>query len=239
MASSLSLALGCAAPRVQVTGPLVDTSGSIASIARARALPQASARSLPPATALRPARNASGNSHATPGLDESVARYIARPELLFDPATSIRRWRYIVLHHSAADTGSLASIDRYHREVRGWDECGYHFVIGNGTESGDGEIEVGPRWLKQKHGAHTKNVDHPEYNDEGIGVCLVGDFNAGSPTPKQVEACRRLVAYLEERCDVTPACVTTHGYLAGNHTECPGRNFPFQTIVAPYRFTSR
>ena len=40
-------------------------------------------------------------------------------------------------------------IDHWHRD-RGFDELGYHFVIGNGTNSGDGQIEVGPRWTKQK-----------------------------------------------------------------------------------------
>jgi 5-methylcytosine-specific restriction endonuclease McrA len=35
--------------------------------------------------------------------------------------------------------------DRSHRD-KGWDELGYHFVIGNGTSSGDGVVEVGTRW---------------------------------------------------------------------------------------------
>jgi hypothetical protein len=162
---------------------------------------------------------------------------MAQPRQLFGP--SIREWQYIVLHHSAEEVGGFQSIDRFHREVRHWDECGYHFVIGNGTESGDGEIEVGGRWLKQKHGAHTKDPNHPEYNDYGIGICLVGNFNNGPPTPKQIDAARRLVAYLEARCGVPPSRVTTHGDLVGNHTECPGRHFPYDLIIAESGVASR
>src|SRR4051812_3753672 len=52
------------------------------------------------------------------------------------------QWQYIVIHHSATPSGSAAAFDRMHR-AKGWDELGYHFVIGNGTMSGDGQIEVG------------------------------------------------------------------------------------------------
>jgi N-acetyl-anhydromuramyl-L-alanine amidase AmpD len=162
------------------------------------------------------------------------------PRSVFEPPTPIRSWRFIVLHHSATPAGGLASIDRSHREVRGWDECGYHFVIGNGSESGDGEIEVGGRWLKQKHGAHTRVESNPGsnlYNEEGIGVCLIGDFDVAPPTPKQVDSCRRLVAYLQERCRVPAQGITTHGDL--DNTECPGQYFPRAQIIPNGGFAAR
>jgi hypothetical protein len=144
-----------------------------------------------------------------------------------------------VLHHSGAENGGLASIDRYHREVNKWDECGYHFVIGNGTESGDGEIEVGTRWPKQKHGAHTKPGNNNEYNERGIGICLIGNFNNAAPTPKQLEATRRLVAYLRARYDLPASAVFTHGDVVGTHTECPGANFPLDRILSNSGFAAR
>src|SRR5688572_6923503 len=64
------------------------------------------------------------------------------------------RWNCIVIHHSGSDRGGAQRFDAWHR-TKGWDELGYHFVIGNGTDSGLGEVEVGPRWVTQKHGAHT------------------------------------------------------------------------------------
>ena len=73
------------------------------------------------------------------------------------PTGPERKWRFIIVHHSASESGNAAKFDRDHRN-RGWDELGYHFVIGNGTMSGDGQIEVGPRWVKQKHGSSSSPV---------------------------------------------------------------------------------
>ena len=49
----------------------------------------------------------------------------------WDVPQTDRQWRYVVLHHSATDSGSAAEFDKLHRR-RGWDELGYHFVITNG-----------------------------------------------------------------------------------------------------------
>ena len=71
-------------------------------------------------------------------------------------AAMIRDWQWIVVHHAAQSSGDAASIGRVHRDVNKWDGLGYHFVIGNGTQSGDGEIEVGFRWREQREGAHAR-----------------------------------------------------------------------------------
>jgi N-acetylmuramoyl-L-alanine amidase len=173
-------------------------------------------------------------------LQQRVIKFTRRPGDLVNPPVPIRHWQYIVLHHSGEQNGGYASIDRFHRgPERGWDECGYHFVVGNGTESGDGEIEVGSRWLKQKHGAHTHPPGHTEYNEEGLGICLVGDFNQSPPTPRQIEACRRLVAYLQCRCGVSASGVITHGDADGAKTDCPGRYFPYDHLIPRSGFASR
>ena len=141
------------------------------------------------------------------------------------PPGGIRdRWKYIVIHHSASARGSAALFDRYHRDVRHWDELGYHFVIGNGNGAGDGQVEVGPRWIKQKHGAHCKTSDN-FYNRHGIGICLVGDFDGAPPTPAQMASLTQLVKFLLQECRISPADVVTHASVTG-HTACPGRRFP-------------
>src|ERR1043166_2961437 len=53
------------------------------------------------------------------------------------PQAPARPWRWIVIHHSATSAGGMAMFDREHK-AKGWDGVGYHFVIGNGTQSGDG-----------------------------------------------------------------------------------------------------
>ena len=130
------------------------------------------------------------------------------------------RWTHIVLHHSATDRGGARRFDKNHREVRKFDSLGYHFVIGNGTDTPDGFVEVGPRWRAQKHGAHCKTPDN-YFNNHGIGICLVGDFTKSSPSGAQIAALNRLVQFLGDHCGISPRSVTTHRDVTGK-TQCPG-----------------
>jgi hypothetical protein len=143
------------------------------------------------------------------------------------PPIRANAWRWIVIHHSATPTGGALAFDREHRS-KGWDELGYHFVIGNGTDTRDGQVEVGGRWKKQKWGAHAKTPDN-KYNDYGIGICLVGNFDLTRPSRKQLEAVSKLVAFLERQYSIPPERVIGHGMVhtfdhGGTSTHCPGRN---------------
>lgn len=124
-----------------------------------------------PVRRLPRASGASLNDRLRPFVDELSAN-----ELLY-PNKVDRPWRYIVLHHSASATGNYDQIDSEHRKLLGIDGCGYHFVIGNGSGSSDGQIEVSRRWTNQKQGAHTRNARTHDADEYGIGICLVGDFD--------------------------------------------------------------
>lgn len=136
-------------------------------------------------------------------------------------AENPRPWKYIVLHHSATDGGDAASFDVAHR-ARGWDELGYHFVVANGDGADDGLVQVGGRWVKQKHGAHTGGTPENEYNELGIGICLVGDFSARMPSDKQVASLTRLVTYLCWVHRIAPERVIGHCDAPDAATSCPG-----------------
>ena len=136
------------------------------------------------------------------------------------PGARPRQWRYIVIHHSATDGGNADKFAAGHA-AKGWDELGYHFVIGNGAGSRDGLVEVGSRWPKQKWGAHAKTPDN-RYNDYGIGICLVGNFDDGRPTPRQLAALNKLTAYLMARYDIPEHRVIGHNDC--KPTACPGRH---------------
>jgi len=140
-------------------------------------------------------------------------------------STKERPWQYIVIHHSASVKGNATRFDTYHRKNRGWEHgLAYHFVIGNGTLSGDGEIEVGDRWKEQIHGAHTANMD---CNKVGIGICLVGDFeNGGIPTGNQFDTLVRLTRYLSRKFDIPLSNIILHSQVHQKGTACPGKNFP-------------
>ena len=133
---------------------------------------------------------------------------------------SPRDWRYIVIHHSDTTTGNAAIFDRNHRRRGMENGLAYHFVIGNGKGSGDGEIETGGRWLRQLAGGYCRNR---RMNEIGIGICLVGNFERYRPTRKQMDNLVRLVKYLMTKYEIPKRRVIGHRDVRGSPTECPGR----------------
>ncbi len=126
--------------------------------------------------------------------------------------------RRIVVHHSATATGCARVFRAMHRAVNGWLDLGYHYVIGNGTLSGDGQVESGrPEWAV---GAHSR-----KNNEDSIGVCLVGNFDDAPPTDHQLEALSGLLARLIDRYSLTPDNIFLHRELPECRTGCPGRYF--------------
>jgi len=145
------------------------------------------------------------------------------------PGGISRRWSCIVIHHSATEVGGAKRFDKLHRSPpRRWDELGYHFVIGNGTDTPDGCIEVGPRWRKQKHGAHCKPPDN-YYNQHGIGIGLVGNFENHPPSSAQMRSLTRLVRFLLQRCAIPTSKALTHGGVTGR-TLCTGKYFDLAAL---------
>ena len=143
-------------------------------------------------------------------------------------------WRSIVLHQSGTAAGNARRFDRLHR-ARGWDGLGYHFVITNGHGGPDGAVEVGERWWEQKHGAHAGALPVralPEarnlYNELGIGICLVENFQRRPPTSRQIHALARLLRGLQTEFRIPPERVLGHREV--RRTACPGRYFPWRQI---------
>ncbi len=134
-------------------------------------------------------------------------------------------WTYIVIHHSATVSGNARLLDRIHRRRGFTSGLGYHFVIDNGTVGRrDGQIEIGPRWLRQQEGAH---CDADGMNYRGIGICLVGDFTHYPPSPAQMKSLEYLVAQLSAFYRIPPPHVIRHRDVPGKHTACPGDDFPW------------
>ena len=141
-----------------------------------------------------------------------------------------RRWQFIVVHNSGTRQGNARVFDYYHRHVRRMrNGLAYQFVIGNGTSTGNGQIEVGDRWRRQINGGHV----HSDYlNNISLGICLVGDFNRDQPTGAQLESCEELIRYLRQRCGKIEnhfAIVRPHREMNPPRwpTDCPGDAFPY------------
>lgn len=129
----------------------------------------------------------------------------------------VRNINDIILHctDTKADPRiTVADVDRWHRE-RGWNGCGYHYLVRT-----DGTVEVGRDLAKP--GAHC--YDH---NAESIGVCYVGGAVADTDgrtrhtdtrTPEQRIAMQALLTVLHT---VWPAA-TLHGHRDYNPAKaCP------------------
>ena len=137
------------------------------------------------------------------------------------------RWKFVVIHHSATQHGNAQIFHNNH--ARRWEDgLAYHFVIGNGIDSGDGEIEMGRRWQNQIRGAHCKS---PVHNEFGIGVCLVGNFMESRPSPRQMDALHRLIGYLDKEVIGPKTIVTAHKIADKGRTVCPGKRFPLEATL--------
>ena len=137
---------------------------------------------------------------------------------------SSRKWKYIIIHHSATDDGDALDFNKLHKR-KGWNSIGYDFVIDNGTKGkGDGQIELSPRWIKQEDGAH---CNASGMNSKGIGICLVGNFSKEKVSEKQMDSLVYLVNILRKHYRIPEDRIMGHGQVKGAKTECPGKYFPW------------
>lgn len=171
-------------------------------------------------------QSASRSPAPTPGKSRYL--FIDKVKAKIDaPHVVPGRWKYLVVHHSGTSSGNARIFDYFHRNIRGMENgLAYHFVIGNGHDSGDGEIEVGDRWTRQIQGGH---LHSDALNEISIGICFVGDFNSDRPTKKQIAAAIELITYLNEKCG-TPPVFKAHREINPRPTECPGKNFPVKAF---------
>ena len=146
-------------------------------------------------------------------------------DVVFDTRAPLEegRWDGVVIHHSGSVIGSAVEIAAEH-EARGLHGLGYHFVVGNGRGSGEGEIHVGYRWLDQLPGAHVAGANADALNRRYLGVCLVGDGDRRPFSDGQLARSAELVGALLSELGLSVDDVTTHRDLAA--VSSPGRMFP-------------
>lgn len=140
----------------------------------------------------------------------------------------------LVIHHSATPSGTVARFREEHR-ARGFDDIGYHDVIGNGKGIADGVIERGRPYERQGAGVFGNNKGK-------LHVCLVGNFHkpdsgyTGSPTERQY---RSLGSWLLTRSmQFGPRVGKAYPHVVGHKeitvpghaTACPGSDFPLDEV---------
>ncbi|MCI5108836.1 MAG: peptidoglycan recognition protein family protein [Candidatus Pacebacteria bacterium] len=127
-----------------------------------------------------------------------------------------RKVAFIVVHHSDTLSGNVEVFRKYHVNVRGWSDIGYHFVITNGTGV-DGEIQRG-RPI-DKMGAHAKGR-----NRGSVGICLVGKTRF---TEKQMDKLVLLITEMCQKYDIIPSEKTVQRH----HEHCPGETLDLSIII--------
>lgn len=241
LGAGAALALGGAATTAlaQATAPaqryLVKRGDTLSGIARAHGV---SLSQLKQANKLVSDRILAGQRltipSATQGNSAAAGTALIAPVIAANRKLKINRnqWRYIVAHHSAIEHGNAAIYGAAHRRRGMSGGLAYHFVIGNGIDSGDGQVEVGPRWEQQLRGGHVRST---KVNDNGIGICLVGNLEKHPPTARQRAAFIQLVDYLRANCVAADCTFTVHKWVDRNHTLCPGKHFPYTEMNRRYR----
>ncbi|CAF5134860.1 unnamed protein product, partial [Rotaria magnacalcarata] len=92
------------------------------------------------------------------------------------------------------------SFQRYHLKEHKWGDIGYNFVVGN-----NGHVFEGRGW--NHTGSHCKR-----YNNQSIGIGVIGDFSNVSPSKSILNAVQSLIN-----------CGITYGFIQKNYTVL-GRN---------------
>ncbi len=145
-----------------------------------------------------------------------------------------RRWTYIVIHHSAGDYGTIDFLQEVHRQRQPGDPIDaipYHYVIGNGNGLAMGEVASDWRNDLNIWGTHL-SANNKARNFLGIGICLIGNFEAGQVPEPQFQSLVSLTRDLMRRHGIEKHNVGFHGDIDGEHTKCPGRHFPRQRLYA-------
>ena len=129
--------------------------------------------------------------------------------------TDTPKWQRILIHHSASEDGDgvdAEAIRRFHVEVRGWREVGYHQLIeriGNTYQAVSGR----PLYME---GAHC-----PGQNQIALGLCLVGDYSKVAPPMDQMRVAAEVCADWCGRFDIPTEEIHPHRKFKA--TLCPGR----------------
>lgn len=133
--------------------------------------------------------------------------------------TSRKVTKRIVLHHSASDLDTtIYDINRWHLG-NGWSGIGYHYVI-----YADGTIYRGRP--ENKIGAHAYQDVKREANSDGIGICMIGNFQYSQPTGAQMNSLVELIKDIRSRYPNLPVI----GHKDVMATACPGKLFPWDDL---------
>lgn len=135
-----------------------------------------------------------------------------------------RHWKYIIIHHSLTKDGEVKdwdAIKNFHVNVRGWRGIGYHFGLEKVKDKYRFQIGRG----LNSQGAHTKG----KRNYDGIGICLVGNFDKTEVSVEQYHLLACICRELQRKYKIPMRNVLPH-WAYHDYKSCPGDNFSILTL---------
>ncbi len=123
---------------------------------------------------------------------------------------------HVIVHHSSRRY-DLPAFVRFRHRLRGWEDTGYHYLIGDGRFSEDGKLYTGR--LEEHQGAHALG-----YNDRSLGVCLIGNLDIDHPTERQIESLLRFLERYRTAKRIPLERILGHRELPDVIKSCPGSN---------------
>ena len=170
--------------------------------------------------------------------DTEIPRIVSREEWgarapVFREEMKVSPTPYVVIHHGGIPCychtqNECSEIVKYyqnlHMDDRVWFDIGYSFLIGE-----DGNVYEGRGW--NSCGAHA-----PGYNNQSIGICIIGDFSDSLPNAAALKAVNALIEY-----GVTLGKINENYQVIGHRqvrdTECPGEEL-YKYVQTHPRWTS-
>ncbi len=152
---------------------------------------------------------------------------------IYIPPAAYTKVTHLIVHHSAGTNtssnwkGVVASIFDFHVNTNGWQDVGYNWLI-----DPNGVIYEGRGGGDNVRGAHMCG-----YNNNTMGVCMLGNFELVEPSSEMMQSLKALLAYkacIESIKPTGSANIVSHtGFMknisghkegcAPNYTSCPGK----------------
>ena len=123
----------------------------------------------------------------------------------------------IIVHCSATqDSGTVSwgAIRKYHKEILGWKDIGYHF----GIEYVGDQLEILLGRMPNEVGSHVK-----DHNVGSIGICVIGNFDVDIVAPEHEQVIWRLIWWLREIHKIPLSEIYGHRDFDSGKS-CPGGN---------------
>ncbi|MAH03513.1 hypothetical protein CMI39_01860 [Candidatus Pacearchaeota archaeon] len=123
---------------------------------------------------------------------------------------------HIIIHHTERNNDFPFFVRLRHKYLRGWENIGYHYLIGNARPfTKDGKLYSGRP--ENFEGAHTLR-----YNRNSLGVCLIGNFDKVIPSEKQFETLFSLLEQKTKQYNIPIKNVRGYNEFPNIEKSCPG-----------------